>query len=116
VGNKNINTDNFELSQFRVTLFIKSDKSLKQEDKEFTMRVEGLSKDLQIPLIEKLSSHRGSAKIDDSVAFTFSGISKLKGQKKITIVLNYKQTFLRRYEVPVRAGYSTFLDINLKND
>ena len=116
MGNKIIYTNNIELSQFRVTLFIKSDQLLEQEDKAFTIRVEGLNKDIQIPLIEKLSPHRGSAKNDDSVAFTFSGMSKLKDRQKINIVLNYKNSFLRRYEVPIRAGYSTFLDVFLKNE
>lgn len=115
-GNKINFNDNIELTQFRVTLFLKSENLMKQDEKDFTIKVEGLNENLQIPLIEKLTPHRGFAKIDDLIAFTFSGKSRLKGRQKVYVLIYYKNTFLRRYEIPVEGGLSTFLDITLKND
>lgn len=104
------------LSHFRVTLFLKNAKINNDEAKDFSIKVEGLNHNIQIPIIERISSLRGSAELKDSVAFSFSGISKLPGNQKIWIILKYKNTTIQKYETTIKAGYSTLLDVQILRD
>jgi hypothetical protein len=106
----------YELSLFRVTVFVNNINLYEEDNKHFSIGVEGLNELIQIPVIERLSPHRGSAKIENATAFTFSGISKSNEKQKIFITLKHKNTKVQVYEAPIKAGLSTIMDLNLIRD
>ncbi len=106
----------YELSLFRVTVFVNNINLYEEDAKHFSIAIEGLNELIQIPIIERLSPYRGSAKIENATAFTLSGISKSNEKQKIFITLKHKNTSVQVYEAPIKAGFSTILDINLTRD
>jgi hypothetical protein len=106
---------NDELSKFRVTLFINNPGGGEAEENDFSIKVEGLNEVIKIPLIERLFSYKGDAHLKGATSFTFSGVIESKNQKNIYVTLYFKNTKLQTYETPVRAGFSSFIDIDINN-
>lgn len=105
---------NYPLSRFRVTLVFNNPELLNYDEKDLSLVVGKLSADVQVPMIERLNPFNGNAQRQKGFAFSFSGIGK-NGEKEVSVMLKYRNQVLKTYEVPVKAGTSSFIDVTLSS-
>lgn len=103
----------YPLSRFRVTLVFNNPEVLNYDEKDLSLVVGKLSEDIQVPAIERLNPFSGNSQRKKGFAFSFSGISKKYGEKEVSVMLKYRNQVLKTYEVPVRSGTSSFIDVTL---
>lgn len=105
---------NYPLSRFRVTLVFNNPELLNYDEKDLSLVVGKLGADVQVPMIERLNPFNGNAQRQKGFAFSFSGIGK-NGEKEVSVMLKYRNQVLKTYEVPVKAGTSSFIEVTLSS-
>ena len=101
------------LSRFRFTMFVNNAHDVNFNEKDLTISVAGINKDLKVPVIERFTPKLGNSKLKEGVAFTFMGKSKSFDTQFLEVTLKYKKKILKTYTAPVEAGRVTFVDVTL---
>lgn len=104
---------NYKLTRFRVTMFVNNPHKVNFDPKDLTIMVHGLDRSTRVPFIERFKPRLGNAKLEHGLAFSFGGIAERKGVSKILVTLKFKNKSIKTYEVPVEAGLSSFIDVDL---
>lgn len=103
----------YPLSRFRLTLVFNNPEIVNYDEKDLSLVVGKLGEDVQVPVIERLNPFNGESQRQKGFAFTFSGMSKKADQQEVSLSLKYKNHVLKTYEVPVKAGTSSFIEVTL---
>lgn len=105
----------YPLTRFRVTLVFNNPELLNYDEKDLSLVVGKLGEDVQVPTIERLNPFSGNSQRKTGFAFSFSGISKKDGEKEVSVMLKYRNRVLKTYEVPVKPGTSSFIEVTLSS-
>jgi hypothetical protein len=105
----------YQLTRFRVTMYVNKAPEVEYEEKELTIEVSGLEKDTKVPAIERFNPLLGNGRLEKGLAFSFGGLTKKSGPTKILVTLKYKNKNIKTFEVPVESGTSSFVDVQLKS-
>ena len=89
-----------KLEEFRVSIYLESH-DVKLQILE--------SKNITIEKLDQLKGYVGDAKLNDGLAFSFSGRTKKEGTQEIKALLSFKNGLKRNVVIPVEGGRSSIL-------
>lgn len=109
---RKIASDETELKQFRVGLYINNASNEQLEDKDIKLEV---VKSGNVSFSALQGAYNGKAVLKMGKAFTVEGQSLKKGVQQITLVLKIKNKVSRTFLVPAEGGFSSLINVNLNN-
>ena len=105
--------EKYKLTQYRFTAYINNPQNLVYDKAEYTIEVSTPDTSVKVKKIDRYNPFLGSAKLEQGLAFSFGGSLQGKQKSKLLVTMKYKNKAIRTYEVPVEAGVSSFLDLEL---
>lgn len=111
-GKKKITSTERFLTQFRGNIFVNNLTGEKISQRDVSISI-STPRDVEVPIAQRLNGYRGKSQLAEGMAFSFLGSTPYEGAQKVKIKFKIQNRISRVIEMPVEAGYSSFITLNL---